>query len=71
MGSGACVTKEGESEELGEGELTSLQMSFSIKSPVQESSLAYVEPILIGYKVLMITNTNEILLECIDQTSFT
>ena len=30
-----------------------------------------VEPILIGYKVLMITNTNEILLECVDQTSST
>ena len=28
-----------------------------------------VEPILIGYKVLMITNTYEILLECVEQTS--
>jgi len=30
-----------------------------------------VELILIGYKVLMITNTNDILLECVDQTSST
>jgi len=30
-----------------------------------------VEPILIGYKVLMITYTNEILLECVAQTSST
>jgi len=31
----------------------------------------FVEPILIDYKVSMITNTNEILLECVEQTSST
>jgi len=31
----------------------------------------FVEPILIAYKVLMITNANEMLLECVDQTSST
>ena len=31
----------------------------------------FIELVLIGYKVLMITNTNEIVLECVDQTSST
>jgi len=31
----------------------------------------FVKPIPTGYKVLMITNTNEIVLEYVDQTSST
>jgi len=43
--------------------------SYMFKRLVDHNSS--VEPILIGYKVLMITNTSEILLECVDQTSST